>query len=292
VAAFDETDDLKALEQTRSRLETVLGADENWRALVRSGPHADELEDNAARRARDTRLEMALADNAYYRAWKHINEAIDALRDRGADPVPVIEPEESRAASEDGGADLPDDVASTAADGLASSSTDLPQHIVALIRDGTSNDTAPTRANGFELDSAAEAAAGRDETPEAQCLAPAPSRPGANPDGVARSGLRARPGDDREEATVTFVTREPRHSLLPTAELPADLGTERKSDLFERLRGVNDEPPLPEGTFAPLNGDAEEAEVTIVTAETIEQRQKTEERAGRVRRFRKALSGD
>ena len=96
---------------------------------------------------------------------------------------------------------------------------------------------------------------------------------------------------DQEEATVSFVRREP---LLPSAQLPADLGTDRASALFERLRGLEEEragrrkarrPSLP-------SQDAGEAEVTIVSAEAARLRREAEERAGTIRRLRKALSGD
>jgi len=89
---------------------------------------------------------------------------------------------------------------------------------------------------------------------------------------------------------VTFVRREP---LLPSAQLPADLGTERASALFERLRGLKEEQELAAGeaAFAPPK-DADEAEVTIVSEEAARLRREAEERAGTIRRLRKALSGD
>jgi hypothetical protein len=99
--------------------------------------------------------------------------------------------------------------------------------------------------------------------------------------------------DDNAEATVTFVTREPRAPLLPSLDQPVDFGTERKSALFNRLREVN--PPAGDGhsatKFEPAAG-APEADVTILTQEAVQATQKSEERTNRVQRFLKALSGD
>ena len=81
---------------------------------------------------------------------------------------------------------------------------------------------------------------------------------------------------------------------MPSARLPADLGTDRDSALFERLRGLSEEqePAASEAAFASPNDNAEEAEVTIVSAESARLRREAEERAGTIRRLRKALSGD
>ena len=95
-----------------------------------------------------------------------------------------------------------------------------------------------------------------------------------------------------EEAEVSFVRREP---LLPSAHLPADLGTDRASPLFERLRGLSEEeqaPTEPETPFASPIDDGGEAEVTIVSGEAARRQRQAEEKAGTVRRLRKALSGD
>ncbi len=76
------TQDLAALEQARERLEAALAGDESWRAL-RTSEGQDGAPESAARRARNTRLKMALAENPLYQAWKHLGEAIAALH---ADP--------------------------------------------------------------------------------------------------------------------------------------------------------------------------------------------------------------
>src|SRR5262252_4160191 len=73
-------DELMALQAMRARLEVALQLDENWRALAHAGA-ARLSRDDGVRRARDTRLEMALAENATYRAWRHISAAIEALRE-------------------------------------------------------------------------------------------------------------------------------------------------------------------------------------------------------------------
>ena len=78
--------ELAALERARCQLEAVLSGDENWRALRLAGADNADPAASAARQARNRRLEMALADNAHYQAWKHLNEAIDALRARPAHP--------------------------------------------------------------------------------------------------------------------------------------------------------------------------------------------------------------
>ena len=95
-----------------------------------------------------------------------------------------------------------------------------------------------------------------------------------------------------EEAEVSFVRREP---LLPSAQLPADLGTDRASPLFQRLRGLSEEeqaPTEPETPFASPIDDGGEAEVSIVSGEAARRQRQAEEKAGTVRRLRKALSGD
>src|SRR5687767_11596734 len=95
--------DLEALEQARERLEAALANAESWRGLRKSeGPDGDS--ESAARRARNTRLKMALAENPLYQAWKHLGEAIAALH-------------ETRARGEAAAAGLGDDVAALIRDG-------------------------------------------------------------------------------------------------------------------------------------------------------------------------------
>lgn len=269
MAASGVTDELASLEQARARLEAALAGDEHWRALRQSpGQGEDEDEEaTAARRARNTRLEMALAENPLYRAWKHLGEAIAALRASSADaerPAPTGE---------------------------------LPGEIADLLRDHASPEAPPPADKPAEPPSEPEQAApphaADDASPPVEPPAPsaAPGKaPAADLDRAPRPPPNGPTAADQEEATVTFVRREP---LLPSARLPADLGTQRDTALFERLRGLEEkrQPPAGEAAFAPPK-DAEEAEVTIVSAEATRLRREAEERAGTIRRLRKALSGD
>ena len=278
MAASRVTDELTALEQMRSRLEAELGSDEHWRALTRSAAQHEEAETSAARRARNTRLKMALAENPLYHAWKHLGEAIDALRESGADAERPAEPgvATAHAAGEPPVADVAQ--ANTPEGGVeAHSGFESPADVYAE----------PPRK---QQQAAPHAAGGSPSTP------PPLPRPGvamraAELDAHPRPRPHGRAALDGEEATVTFVRREP---LLPSALLPADLGTERASALFERLRGLEEKqgPATTEAAFAPPNGDAEEAEVTIVSAEGARVRREAEARADTIRRLRKALSGD
>jgi hypothetical protein len=266
VAASGVTDELTALEGARSRLEAALAGDEHWRALQQSPGEGEEAETTAARRARDTRLKMALAENPLYQAWKHLGEAIAALRASGGDAE------------------------------RAAASSELPQEIANLLRDHAPEDAPPPADKPAdppgELEPVAREAGDASPPPNEPPAAPptAAGKSTADVDRAPRPPPNGRPAADQEEATVTFVRREP---LLPSAQLPADLGTERASALFERLRGLEEEQELVanEAAFAPPK-DAEEAEVSIVSAEAARLRREAEERAGTIRRLRKALSGD
>src|SRR5215475_5038275 len=91
VATPSASQELEALELARGRLEAVLANDENWRALSQTGAENVDRAGRAARQARNTRLEMALAGNAHYQAWKHLNGAITALRARNAGQAALLE---------------------------------------------------------------------------------------------------------------------------------------------------------------------------------------------------------
>lgn len=284
-------EELEALERARSRLEAELSSDENWRALRLSQTVDDVGADSEARRARNTRLEMALADNAHYQAWKQLNGAIDALRARSPGQAQAV-----------------DAVVRRATGGKTTYESDLPEDIAAMLRGELPLDAARGEQHGAPIPVADDPSAsghsglvGRlerlDEPLEAQAkIATTPGRAEASPrpQGRARTlGRQAPPVPaDPPEATVTFVVRESRAPLLPSTELPSDLGTERNSALFERLRTL-DEKPEPMGqTQSPAEAADEEAEVTIVSVEGLRQSREADERAGIVRRFRKALSGD
>lgn len=340
MAASQTKDELAALEQARSRLEAALADDENWRALRQPGSDIDAMSEE--RRARDTRLEMALADNPLYQAWRHLNEAIAALRaataaagepasdlapSEAGEPVEGAEPSEAAEpveATEPAETTEPSAVIEAPqAPNLPEGPADLPEEIARLLRAGVPDDA----ARGNASDAPAEAAEPEPEGPngaahvlparDEPAIAPAGAEPAEDQspppeptsanvaEGAAKPAEAAetdggplldggRVAGEPEEATVSFVRRQPRQPLLPSAQLPADLGTERKSKLFERLRSLTDEPEQPEAPASPTlpKGEAEEAEVVIVTAEAAQEQRDGEARAGRLRRFRKALSGD
>ena len=290
MAASPISNELGALEQARSRLEAALSDDENWRALTQPGRDEDSAEARAARQARNTRLEMALADNAHYQAWKHVNGAIDALRTRS-----LAQPQAAES------------FVRTASTGEATrGADDLPENIATLLRDATPQslqqvDEPVAPAAGAQSPSARAGLVERlEQLEDGQAAAAAESavRPGveASP-GVqgqaSKQERKAKSGPaDPPEATVTFVVREARAPLPPSAELQSDLGAEPDSALFDRLRSLEEEPVPPGETYSPSKVSSEEAEVTIVSAEDLKQRREAEERGDIVRRFRKALSGD
>jgi hypothetical protein len=295
VAAPSASEELEALELARSRLEAALSSDENWRALTRSRADGDHAADSTARRARNTRLEMALADNALYQAWKHTNGAIEALRTRSAAQSqaaePLVRPAPAGKAAR-GPADLPDDVAAL----LRSEAPRDTQHDGILRARAAPEPVAPADSSP----SARTGLVDRLERLEGPSMTEAPPTARAGGEGSPRGQGRARSPErqippvptDPPEAMVTFVVREQRAPLLASAELSPDLGTERNSALFERLRGLGEAPEPADQTYSPSDAADEEAEVTIISAERLRQRRETEERAGIVRRFRKALSGD
>jgi hypothetical protein len=287
VTASQETDDLAPLEQTRARLESALSDDENWRALRQpSGPG----EDKVARRARDARLEMALAENPAYRAWKHVNEAILALRPvgQGVAVKHTARPGPAPAAP----VEAPDPGAS-----------ELPKEIVDLIRAGAEDNAAAPQLQK-QAPPSLSAAIARVHVPTPSVESQPPAAPGhaasgspartkpARPARAQAPAGRVPPPADWEEATVTFVTRDTRPPPLPRDESPAGSGLDPTSALSERLSRTEGALDANEETFAPPNVATEEAEVTILTPEDKEALRLAEERAGTVRRLRKAITGD
>jgi hypothetical protein len=109
----------------------------------------------------------------------------------------------------------------------------------------------------------------------------------------AEAGARAQrwAGTEPDEATVTFVRREP---LLPSVEKPKAPPTAPATGLFARLRTIADEPQAapqtPNEAFA-APGGAEEAEVVIRTSESAEAQREAGARAGTGGRLRKTLPG-
>jgi hypothetical protein len=294
VATSPIADELSALEQARSGLEAALASDENWRALTQPGREDDTAGASAARQTRNTRLEMALAGNAHYQAWKHVNGAIDALRARSVAQSQAAEP-----------LVRPDPAGKT-----TRGATDLPDDIAALLREETLDAT----PDGVPRIEQPEAPAGPLPSARAGLVQrlgrleegtpAAAAGPAAGPAGIGGSAKGqgpARPPErkahpipaDPPEATVTFVVRESRAPLLPSAGQPPELGTGRNSAMFDRAGSLDEEPAPPGETYSLSKDESgEEAEVTILTAEGLRQRREAEERDNIVRRFRKALSGD
>jgi len=273
VAASDVKDELAELERARLRLEAALASDEHWRALQAPMP-GEKTATSEARKARDMRLEMALATNPTYRAWKHIVEAMEVLRER-----PLEADEEPVRAGE---------AASSPCDGEAGPGPEAVAEEEA-VRVGPTADAAPPAADGAAPTMPEQPASTDAAVEVAEPVAAAASeQPHLSPDDSRPKALRL-PPQGAEEATVTFVRKKPRQPLLPAATMPADLGTQRRSALFDRLRSVKEEEEPAKTAFAPPE-DAEEADVVIVPRDSAAPQ--AEARAGRVRRFRKALSGD
>jgi hypothetical protein len=260
VATPSTTQELEALELARCRLEAVLASDENWRALRQAGADDPDLEGRAARQARNTRLEMALAGNAHYQAWKHLNGAIAALRARNAGRAShlddSVQPSPTEPAGTSGAAPAP----------VASAGPTAPQRLAERLGqlEGPQIDTIALPGEGAGRGLGAVAAKGR----------------------RGPAGVRA----DAPEASVTFVVREVQSPSTQAGEAPPDTMAEHVGARFERLRSLEAR-EMTGGSLAAGLTDAE-AEVTIISGEGRRQQRKAEEEAGNVRRFRRALSGD
>jgi hypothetical protein len=239
-------DEVALLEQARTRLVALLEPDENWRALVRAGGRA---EDAVARRARDARLEMALATNVVYRAWRHVGEAIAALKGEALAAPPIAVP-----TSEPG-----------------PSKSELPEDIAELIRSRAAEEAR------LAMQKPQEGARPRQSKPPV--MAPAASDAAVHlPPPQTSAG---------EEATVTFVTREP-----IAGPSPVEGAARRRPLLRDRLRNLTAESNTQPPAFSLPQVPSEEADVTILTDDAIRERRLAEERASAIGRFRKALLGD
>jgi hypothetical protein len=255
-----------ALEKARAQLEVTLGSDENWRALRQAGQEAGASGvDEAGRRARNTRLELALAGNAHYLAWKRVSEAIAGQMTSESGPP--------HAARRSGG------IAALLAE------------VEGPLRSGSAPEAPATGQGGGPVEESRPQPAGRliDRLGDLN-----EDDGGAGPSRRRKVDEKATPpvSADPPEATVTFVVRETRAPMLPSADLSPDLGTQRSSNLFERLRGLRPTPAQPADRVDAAATPVEEAEVTIISAEGLRLRREAEERAGFIQRFRKALSGD
>ena len=271
------TQDLAALEQARERLEVALAGDESWRAL-RKSEGQDGAPESAARRARNTRLKMALAENPLYQAWKHLGEAIAALH-------------ETRARAEAAAAGLGDEVAELIRDGDTDSiSQGKFGSLARRLEVGRTGKVPRPPRRGAEPVTPPAGSSSRAAPSPAR--AEAQTEPGPGADRGADSGAPRRwAGAEPDEATVTFVRHEP---LLPSVEKPKDFSTAHATGLFARLRTIADEPQAapqtPSAAFA-APGSADEAEVVIHTSESAEAQRGAEARAGTVGRLRKTFSG-
>jgi hypothetical protein len=255
VARPSATQELEALALARDRLEAVLASDENWRALRQTGANDVDRAGRAARQARNTRLEMALVGNAHYQAWKHLNDAITALRARHASQALHVQ---------DSLPPLPREPAGTRglAPGPAAAS---PQRLAERL--------------------------GQLEGPQIEAIA-LPGETAAR--GLRMVAVKGRRGPavrpDAPEASVTFVVRDVQAPTAQAGQAPPDSMAQHSAARLERLRSL-EAPEVTGGSRAAGSPDAE-AEVTIISAEGRRQQREAEEEAGHVRRFRRALSGD
>jgi hypothetical protein len=309
------TKERAALEATRARLEAALGADENWRALRRS--HAQSNGDPSDEsRARDARLELLLLANPLFRAWKHVDDAIEDLGKTEADAGSPSGRRTLASALPGMSPNAPKEIASLAdlSHGIARLlQRNLPEPSVAA------EEAPPPEVHEASAPAPAEAAASLEAESEIEIrpIAMAPDEPaqpvarpadarqnGAPPAAEARKGDGASSADwpwmvspgraraagpvdfsvDVEEASVTFVTRGP---TAPRRSAASGAGAERQQTGGSDAAGA-----AAAETFYPLGGDIEEAEVTILSDKDIDERQQAAKRDGNLRRFRKALKGD
>jgi hypothetical protein len=258
VATPSATQELEALELARGRLEAVLANDENWRALCQAGAEDVDHAGRAARQARNTRLEMALVGNAHYQAWKHLNGAITALRARNASQLPQLE---------DSTPPLPTELTGTngPAHGQAvSASSPAPQRLAERL--------------------------GQLEGGQIEAIA-LPGERARWVGAVAAKGRRDRMvRRDALEASVTFVVREAQAPATQAGAAPPKCMAQESDARPERVHSL--EAREVTGRSQATSGIDAEAEVTIISAEGRRQQREAEAKAGHVRRFRRALSGD
>ncbi|HEY7085992.1 MAG TPA: hypothetical protein VH519_14375 [Hyphomicrobiaceae bacterium] len=255
VARPSATQELEALELARGRLEAVLASDEYWRALRQTSADDVDRAGRAARQARNTRLEMALVGNAHYQAWKHLNDAITALRARHAGQASPVQDSAQPLPREPVGA-------RGSAPGPAAAS---PQRLAERL--------------------------GQLEGPQIEAIA-LPGETAGRGLGAVAAQARRGPGVRRDapEASVTFVVRDGQAPATQAWEAPPDSMAQHSTARLERLRSL-EAPEVGGGSRAARGSDAE-AEVTIISADGRRQQREAEEEAGHVRRFRRALSGD
>ena len=313
------SDELAALEATRARLEAALSADENWRALKQArAENASPTDQRAQRRLRDARLELSLLSNPVYRAWKHVDDAIEVLRknqetsgntgaldsvhlhvsgnaakevtslanlSRGiarlmqrrmpeADDEPALARLESLQAPTPAARPI-EPAAFEDASVEAEAEIDAASH-----EQGISSMTAQESPPSTTAPPIAAQAAS--DVRPANAGASAPPRRASRPRPLDLDEPPFDPRFEPEEATVTFVTREPAS--------PRRGSGERKPASPEPT--VEPSAPVEADAAFSSGVDVEEAEVTILTPEDRKLQEETAQRDGNRRRFRKALLGD
>jgi hypothetical protein len=299
--------ELKVLETARARLEAGLSADENWRALKQArAEDPSPVEDRAHRRLRDARLELTLLSNPLYRAWKHVDDAIEVLRknqetqgDASAlDSVHLLvsgnaaKEVTSLANLSRGIARLmqrrmPDADAEPALTTLESLQAPAPPApVISEPATAFEDPSVWTEEEGIAQmaqspqDGKSGARQDGSRSVVSDTAAPRPQRRAPRPPPLDLDDPLFDPRFDPEEATVTFVTREPA-SRRGTAD--------RKPVSPEQAE--NSSPNAGDAPFS-AGVDVEEAEVTILTPEERKQNDEAAQRDGNRRRFRKALLGD
>ena len=256
------TDELKMLEEARFRLEAALAGDENWRALTRPPARGAADEMSEAHRARNKRLEMALAGNEFYQAWKHLNGAIEALRIKRLEDAQAQRGDDARRMRDE----MQQQAAASAA--VADAMRGLPPRLM-------------RRLEALER-----------QQPDAQIASSRPARPGDSTH-PQRSGRNVKPANpEPPEATVTFVVRATTSPPETTAQAAGGNDEASEPSWLERRRGRGGSASERHDGAAQFARDVEEAEVTILTPESLEEQRRAEEHAGVVSRFRKALSGE
>jgi hypothetical protein len=190
VAVPPAKNELETLEEARAQLETALANDEYWRALRQPASGDARSGAAAARRARNVRLEKALANNELYQAWKHINHAINALNARRPGLEPASKP------PTDASNPSPDEIAVEAEPRALPAvrrhdAERLMRRLAAVVPAITEN-TAAIVTPAAEASGSADEVAVRPEQVQEHDM----PRPGAA---------------DPPEATVTFVVRETPH---------------------------------------------------------------------------------
>lgn len=232
MAAPSAKDELETLEKARAQLEAALAGDEAWRALRQPASDDAQAAADGARRLRNMRLEKALANNELYKAWKHLNQAIDALRARH----PELKAKAAEAAP---GEAMPQPEAAAS----AHAARPRRRRLQSELRDKVGSEVPPGLLLTAEslMGRLADVAHGLEEAatsaPQAAASAagerstdPAIKDPAAKEDYDPLAHVA-----DPPEATVTFVVRE--------APRPKDAGSQRAKGVRQEIAGSSQRSP-------------------------------------------------